>query len=535
MAKNRISKKQRKGNNKRNKKHNSRKIDEKKINGEKSGNEKRDERQKSDDILETVSPHATLCTLAPLIAEKKLLEPIHTIVQIPQKKVFYRPTDKLAFLTLGIISGTEAVYDINQTFRVDKGLLNAFGYQQCADQSVIVDTLNAVTGDNILEMEKALKVIWDANNLTSSILRSVHEEGKLLTIDIDLSGQEASKRAEGSKKGYFSGKRNAYGRQLSRALVSETGEILAESLYTGNRVSWDHNVFKEMLSKIEYMLSISGKPQEGMRNSILLRLDSGFGTDKNINYALWRGYELLVKVRCIKRARKLSKSVTEWVDIPNDSDNNRRQAGWVTTPHRYGKKTKQLAIRKTTKKGYTYSVLVSTDMDADMIKLVRNYDARGGAPESSFCQESQGLCSLKRRKNGFVAQQMLMLLNQLSHNMIRWFQHWLIEAVELRAKVEEPESLQETEPVRVQDSLSSLPKVVTGKVMESSLIVKTLKERGMKRFVHQILSISGKVVMRNQRICKVILNPLYPMINRIVTAFRILLEPYGIAVSLDEV
>jgi len=548
MAGDRISEKQEKGNSKKrnnrknnkrnkrdnrkhNKKRNKKKANGKKINN-KSSKDERGNEERSDETVETISSHATLCTLAPIIAEKRLLEPIHLTVQIPQKKLFYSPTDKLVFLTLGIISGTQAVYDINQTLRVDKGLLKAFGYRRCADQSVIQDTLNAVTGDNIREMEKALKVIWDANNLTSSTLMSVQKASQLMTIDIDLSGQEASKRAEGSKKGYISGKRNAYGRQLARVLVSATGEIPAESLFAGNRVSWDHSIFKEMIGKMEYMLSITEK--KSLRKSILLRLDGGFGTDKNINYALWRGYEILVKVRCSKRARKLAKSVVEWVDIPNDSDNNPRQAGWVTNPHRYSKKTRQLAIRKTTKKGYTYSVLVSTDMDADMMKMVADYDARGGIPESSFCQDSQGLSSLKRRKGGFAAQQMLTLVNQLAHNMIRWFQHWLIEAVEAKARTEEPVM----EPLQVDNNSelsSSSPKGETDNARERTLTVKTLKERGMKRFVRQILSISGRVIMKRQRIHEVILNPLYPMIKRIVTAFRALLEPYGIAVSLDEI
>jgi hypothetical protein len=41
--------------------------------------------------------------------------------------------------------------------------------------------------------------------------------------------------------------------------------------------------------------------------------------------------------------------------------------------------------------------------------------------------------------------------------------------------------------------------------------------------------------MKDQRICKVVFNPLYPLINRIITAFRALLKPYGIIVSLDEI
>ena len=59
-------------------------------------------------------------------------------------------------------------------------------------------------------------------------------------------------------------------------------------------------------------------------------------------------------------------------------------------------------------------------MKADMDSLLHDYDARSGAPESSFCQDNQGLAQRKRRKKNFVAQQMLTLLSQLSHNLIQW-------------------------------------------------------------------------------------------------------------------
>ncbi|MBM3212224.1 hypothetical protein FJZ33_08390 [Candidatus Poribacteria bacterium] len=107
------------------------------------------------------------------------------------------------------------------------------------------------------------------------------------------------------------------------------------------------------------------------------------------------------------------------------------------------------------------------------------------------------------------------------------FQSWLVEALEAKSRIEELVS--EPEP------LIPLPKEETDKARESSLIVKMLKKQDMKRFAPQILSISGRVIMKKQRIHEVILNPLYPMINRIVTAFRTLLEPYGIVISLYEI
>jgi len=364
-------------------------------------------RKKSNRKIQEHSPHASLCALAPLITGRKIFEHIHQTVKIPQKKVQYRPSDKLVFVVVGIMSGCEAVFDLNQKLRVDKLLLRAFGYTKCADQSVIQQTLNAAVQENVQQLEAALKVIWDENNLTLPLLEHAREEKRVETIDMDLSGMPASKKAEGSEKGYFAGKRNTYGRQLARVLVPETQEIVTESLYPGKKTSC--KVFKAMVQKMERILSLDTKDR---RMLIRLRLDGGFGTDENINYALWRDYHLLAKMYSGNRAKVLAKSVCEWVDISPGPDNRARQAGWVSQPHRYCRKTKQLAIRMAKKKGtgYQYSVLVITDMDADIHNTVDDYDGRSGVPESTFCQDNQGLGNRKRRKRGFVAQQMLILL-----------------------------------------------------------------------------------------------------------------------------
>jgi hypothetical protein len=50
----------------------------------------------------------------------------------------------------------------------------------------------------------------------------------------------------------------------------------------------------------------------------------------------------------------------------------------------------QVAVRTQTEKGgYAYSVLVTTQMDASLVEIVTLYDKRGGAPESTFCQDYQ--------------------------------------------------------------------------------------------------------------------------------------------------
>lgn len=465
---------------------------------------------------ETNSAYASMCTIAPVITDKKIFEVIHQKVEIHQKKMEYKPTDKLIFIVLGIISGCDVIFDLNRKLRVDRPLLKAFGYQKCADQSVIQDTLNAVTEDNVLQMESALKAIWDENNLTVPILENAKIEGRIETIDIDLSGMPASKKAECSTKGYFAGEKNIHGRQLSRIVFPKTQEIISESLYPGNKTSC--KAFKPMVEKMERILNLTDKSQRGL---IRLRLDAGFGTDENINYALCRGYHLLVKMYSGKRAKKLADSVKEWVDISPSSDNNSRQVGWVTEPYRYSKKTKQLAIRTMKDKKYQYSVIVTTYMDADIQTTIDDYDGRSGVPESSFCQDNQGLGNKNRRKRGFDAQRMLMLLTQLAHNLIRWIQKWMITAVE--------QSLEEQSLPETSDGIISTDKSSPEKA------IKTLKEFGMKRFVRQILCLTGKVKIKEGKVLSIVINPLYPLVRRIIIAFKALLKPYGIMVSLDEI
>ncbi len=463
------------------------------------------------------SEHAPLAALAPVITEKQIFEPIHRRVLIPQKTVDYRPTDKLVFAVVGMLASAETVYDINHTLRVDGPLLRAFGYDQCADQSGIQRTLSAAIDENVIELEDALEQIWTQHNRCVALLKDATRAQKIVTIDIDLSGHPASKNAEGASKGYFSGKRNIYGRQLARVVFPDTSEIVAEALYPGNTLSME--VFKQMVAKTEKRLNLETKAQ---RSLIRLRLDGGFGTDANINYALWRGYHILAKMFHGKRAKKLAKTVTKWTDAPTATQTAKnlpstRQAGWVTTPHRYTKRTRQLAIRTPNPKrkgDWCYRVLVSTDMEAEMATILNDYDARGGVPESSFCQSNQGLAQRKRRKHKFVAQQMLTLLSQLAHNLIIWLKGWMTD------------SLQQIPTENSADSHSlSAP---------LKLAIKTIKSYGIKRFVRQILGLGGKVIIKGTTVKQLILHSSYPLIDRIITALESLLSPYQIRIGVGK-
>jgi hypothetical protein len=475
------------------------------------------------------SQHASLAGLAPVIEANGIFEPLHLQVHIPQKTVLYRPTDKLVFVVLGIISGSETVSDINQTLRVDKPLLQAFGYSSCADQSIIQDTLSACTEENVLQLETVLEKLFEQHNKSKEYLCEARKQQQVVTIDLDLSGQPASKNAEGSSKGYFSKKRNIHGRQLARVLVPQTQEIVTQALYPGNQHSC--TVFKEMVQRMEQVLGLDTKEK---RKLVRLRLDAGFGTDENLNYALFRGYQVLAKMFSGNRARVLAQSVQQWVDAPTQTQKSKeqpatRQVGWVEKSHRYMRQSRQFAIRTPNPKrkgGYCYSIIVTTNMESDLFTLLQDYDDRGGVPESSFCQDNQGLNQRKRRKKKFVAQQILTLLCQLAHNLIQWIKQWIIQALEQQRQME----IQAEKMVNKDNFTLPFTRRMNCPKSESQLVIQSIQERGIKRFVRQIFSLQGEVTFKRGQLRQLTFNPLYPLIKRLKTAFEVLLKPYDITV-----
>ena len=204
-----------------------------------------------------------------MIQEKKLFEPIHRIVKISQKVLEYRPTDKRVFVTLGIMAATETVFDLNTVRSPHQPLLAAFGYETCADLSVIQQTLAAATQANVQPLEQAQKEIWQSNNQILLLMSNPQTEAPL-TIDLDLSPLPASKAAEKSKKGDVAKKKNQYSRQLARVLVPKTSEIVTQSLYSGNTVSC--SVFKEMIAKMEDTLQLETQEKRKQIYADLMRV-----------------------------------------------------------------------------------------------------------------------------------------------------------------------------------------------------------------------------------------------------------------------
>jgi hypothetical protein len=110
--------------------------------------------------------HAGLALVAAKFTQADFFAPVRNLVQLEQKTVLHRPTDKLLDLLVGMLVGNVAVYQSNNNLLADPALQIAFGRPACADQSTIQRTLDATTALNVTQMQQALALIFQASSKT---------------------------------------------------------------------------------------------------------------------------------------------------------------------------------------------------------------------------------------------------------------------------------------------------------------------------------------------------------------------------------
>src|SRR5260370_27122258 len=172
----------------------------------------------------TFTGRASLAAVGIKLAEMKLFEPIAQQVQIAQKTIKDRPSDKLYDALISILAGAHGLVEINTRLRADVGLQRAFGRSRCAEQSVVQDTLNASTAENVKQMEQAIDSIYRQQSQGYP-----HDyQASFQVLDVDMSGLPCGPKAAFATKGYFAKQRNRRGRQLGRVPASRYGEIAVD-------------------------------------------------------------------------------------------------------------------------------------------------------------------------------------------------------------------------------------------------------------------------------------------------------------------
>ena len=172
---------------------------------------------------------ASLAALGVKLRELKLFEPIAQQVQIAQKTIKDKPTDKLYDALISMLAGAHGLVEINTRLRADAARPRAFGRSRCAEQSVVQDTLNACTAEQVEQMEHAL----DTSYRQQSQGYQHDYQADFQILDVDMSGLPCGPKAAFATKGYFAKQRNRRGRQLGRVLASRYHEVVVDRLFEG--------------------------------------------------------------------------------------------------------------------------------------------------------------------------------------------------------------------------------------------------------------------------------------------------------------
>jgi hypothetical protein len=387
-------------------------------------------------LVRRSTAHASLAALGVRLCQLDLLAPIRKQVQIPQKRVRYSPFEKLCDCFIALLAGAHGIVEVNLGLRADPALQAAFGRPACAEQSVIQDTLDACTATNVAQMEAAMDTIF---RQYSRAARHDYDQ-QLQILDADITGMPCGKKAAFATKGYFAKQRNRRGRQLGRVLATCYREVVADRLFAGTVQL--REALPPLVEAAERTLEVT----EAQRARTILRVDAGGGTLADLNWALERGYLIHAKEYHAGRARKLAASVQHWVTDPRLPE---RQVGWVETePNEYLRPVRRIAVRCQRPDGeWGVGILVSAltpesvlaltgqaaeqgeDPTAVILAYVYFYDQRGGGVETSVKEDKQGLGITKRNKKRFEAQQMLVQLGALAHNVLIWAREWLAPLV----------------------------------------------------------------------------------------------------------
>jgi hypothetical protein len=381
------------------------------------------------------TPHASLAALGVKLRALDLFAPIRKLVQIPQKTVAHTPSDKLFDCFVGLLAGAKGIADINRVLRADPVLQAAFGRNACAEQSTIQDTLDACSSFSVAQMERAMDTIFRAH---SQAVRHDFARASLV-LDVDMTGNPCGKKAACASKGYFAGQKNRRGRQVGRVLATPYQEIVVDRLFPGTAQLT--TALRPLVEAAEETLGLSAE----QRACTILRVDSGGGSLDDVNWSLERGYAVLAKDYSAQRAAKLAQSVRRWYADPKEFG---REVGWVEAPpSEYVRPVRRVAVRYRKANGQIgVEVLIcavpkeeifrqmgiaaptAEEPKAELLAIAHLYDRRGGGCETSFQGDKQGLGMTKRNKKRFEAQEMVLQLGALAHNVLVWAKGWMVGA-----------------------------------------------------------------------------------------------------------
>jgi hypothetical protein len=380
-----------------------------------------------------------LCAIGIKLRALKFFDTIAEHVHITQKTIKHTPVEKLTDAFIAILAGAHGLCEVNTRVRSDAALQRAFGRSSCAEQSVVQETLDACTVENVRQMKHACKALMKSHGRA---YRHSYKAG-LQLLDVDMTGLPCGHRAEHASKGYFANRPGRYGRQMARVVATHYEEIVLDWVGPGNVQL--NRCLRPLVEETEWMLDLDA----AKRSRTVLRIDAGGGSINDVNWLLRRGYQIHSKDISSERAAGIAPTVKEWFVDPLHPG---RRVGWATCPaDGYEREVRRLIVRWRKRNGQEcFAALLSTLTPRQVFDLLGEtpqrltdrrtvalayaylYDKRGGAIEIEIKEDKQGFGLARRNKKRYYAQQMVVLLSALAHNVVVWSREWLSEVSKLK-------------------------------------------------------------------------------------------------------
>ena len=253
-------------------------------------------------------------------------------------------------------------------------------------------------------------------------------------------------------------------------------ETLFSLLYPGKQHSGP--TYIPVLQAVDQFLGLSS----AQKQRTILRSDSGFGGDDNIDYALQGHWQVLTKGSGGRRPGAFARQIA-----PGDWQTLRPDDRWIAravAPPAYVRPVQHLVLRWRTQKGQLkHSTVVCSILEWSMTQVIDHYDGRG-ACETEIQADKGGLKLCQRRKKRAAAQEALILLTDVVHNTLSWTAHWMF------------------------------PKG-------------PLAHFGTTRLIEDVLAIPGRLIFSQEHLVEVQLNELHPHAAEVAAGLERLLDHFG--------
>jgi Transposase DDE domain group 1 len=251
---------------------------------------------------------------------------------------------------------------------------------------------------------------------------------------------------------------------------------LFSRLYPGNQES--HTTYIPVVQALSTFLGLS----DAHKARTILRSDAGFGSDSNVNTALRDHWQVVTKSSGGRRPAAVIRHIpdTAWLELRHDD----RWVAVAPAPVELVRPVQWLALRwRNSRRDIKQALVICSVESWSSAEIIHYYDDRG-ACETEIQADKGGLQMARRRKKIAAAQEVLILLTDLAHNLLAWMTPWMFPSG-------------------------------------------PLAQIGPTQMVQDVLSMPGRLIFERQQLVEVQLNRLHPYATEVAAGLVRLLDHFG--------